>query len=638
MVGYLYAISHGAEWIYDTDDDNRPTFGGLDTFDFADELSGARFERSHTDELRTRLFNPYLHFGRPDMWPRGFPLEYYNLHNHTDANFRLCEKMKRAAVQQGLVDMDPDVDAIFRLLHANPTKVSSEHFNRHAPPVILGQKMYSPWNSQNTLFHRNAFFTMFLPTTVSFRFRTTDIWRSYFAQRLLHLVDEYVAFYPTNAVQIRNSHNYLVDMGEELKMKFWHEGDAELVKDWIHDLIEIGYTFPKLSKPTSYELPESDDIRNANCRRVFLQLFNDKPDDKVKSDEARAVQKMQNMDDLIQFCNKANFTDFQQSVTSPKTLAKMHANMPQLNKLQDIALIVVCNRPMDLRHGYSIIQRLYTPYFGTVIFCGSWYPNKQKFKRPIDPPLQYSFNYIHITPDEMHKGYNMEVCMIRAYELRLRNINGYFVVADDAMLSFWQPFNLDMVFHQWGTELAAKGRGWWKGQWGAQRMKNILERLKNESYYEIYKDTLEEYRKRLLARNLINEDENAITEFQKMQNWTCSDVYYVPSSDMPFFTNLMRLFYQNELFVELSLHKYLRVVDHQIAINGRELGAQNGARRFALTKYYSENSTFMHAIKLSGVIKRMDTRYTYCDRIIKAYHRVLFLNSNFKSGIDETIY
>ena len=51
MIGYLYAISHGAEWIYDTDDDNRPSFGGLDTFDFEDELSGVRFERNHSDPL-----------------------------------------------------------------------------------------------------------------------------------------------------------------------------------------------------------------------------------------------------------------------------------------------------------------------------------------------------------------------------------------------------------------------------------------------------------------------------------------------------------------------------------------------------------------------------------------------------------
>ena len=51
MIGYLYAISRGAEWIYDTDDDNRPVFGGLDSFDFKEENSGVRFERKHDDPL-----------------------------------------------------------------------------------------------------------------------------------------------------------------------------------------------------------------------------------------------------------------------------------------------------------------------------------------------------------------------------------------------------------------------------------------------------------------------------------------------------------------------------------------------------------------------------------------------------------
>ena len=43
---------------------------------------------------------------------------------------------------------------------------------------------------------------------------------------------------------------------------------------------------------------------------------------------------------------------------------------------------------------------------------------------PDVPPLQHPFNYIHINPREMYKGYNGEICMIKAYELQLRNIKG----------------------------------------------------------------------------------------------------------------------------------------------------------------------------------------------------------------------
>ena len=39
------------------------------------------------------------------------------------------------------------------------------------------------------------------------------------------------------------------------------------------------YVFPKLSNPTKYELPKSENDKNVNCRRMFLQLFNDISDD-----------------------------------------------------------------------------------------------------------------------------------------------------------------------------------------------------------------------------------------------------------------------------------------------------------------------------------------------------------------------
>ncbi|EPB71895.1 hypothetical protein ANCCEY_09020 [Ancylostoma ceylanicum] len=189
------------------------------------------------------------------MWPRGFPVEYIQDHKNGPGRCCLCHKMRTAAVQQGLVHKDPDVDALyryviiccknsttaqhahasFRLLHADKREGLDRGFNKFAPPITLASGSshfqsfsanirgialycfllgtYAPWNSQNTLFHRRAFFTLLLPVTVAFR--VTDIWRSYFAQKLLHLVGENIAFYPANAIQIRNSHNYLDDFRSE---------------------------------------------------------------------------------------------------------------------------------------------------------------------------------------------------------------------------------------------------------------------------------------------------------------------------------------------------------------------------------------------------------------------------------------
>ncbi|VDO72740.1 unnamed protein product, partial [Heligmosomoides polygyrus] len=199
-IGYLYAIQRGAKWIYDTDDDNKP-YGG------------------------NNLFNPYRFFGHRVMWPRGFPLEHLRDHTNGESRLRLCHSIRTPAVQQGLVHKDPDVDAIYRLLYADKKTGLNERFNEFAPPIALSPGTYSPWNSQNTLFHRNAFFTLFLPVSVAFR--VTDIWRSYFSQKLLHMIGERVAFYPVNAIQNRNAHNYLSDFEQETQT---YESSGKLVE------------------------------------------------------------------------------------------------------------------------------------------------------------------------------------------------------------------------------------------------------------------------------------------------------------------------------------------------------------------------------------------------------------------------
>ena len=141
---------------------------GLQQFDYSSYVSGLRYTPKSTN-LSERLFNPYQFFGYQRMWPRGFPLEYLRGHSNGRDRLILCRKMKAAVVQQGIVHNDPDVDAIYRLLNADKQSGLHITFNKFAPPIILEERTYSPWNSQNTLFHYSAFFTMFLPTTVAFR-------------------------------------------------------------------------------------------------------------------------------------------------------------------------------------------------------------------------------------------------------------------------------------------------------------------------------------------------------------------------------------------------------------------------------------------------------------------------------------
>uniref|UniRef100_A0A914X6I5 Uncharacterized protein n=1 Tax=Plectus sambesii TaxID=2011161 RepID=A0A914X6I5_9BILA len=122
MFGYLYAIQNGAEWIYDTDDDNQPIGEGLAQFDAEITTKGLTYGLSekvpNKNATMRRLFNPYAFWGQKTVWPRGFPLENIQEQNDPSAFF-LCERIKTPAIQQGLVTKDPDVDAIYRLLQAD---------------------------------------------------------------------------------------------------------------------------------------------------------------------------------------------------------------------------------------------------------------------------------------------------------------------------------------------------------------------------------------------------------------------------------------------------------------------------------------------------------------------------------------
>ena len=76
---------------------------------------------------------------------------------------------------QGMADLDPDVDAIYRL-----TQKLGVNFEKDVASVVLPEGVMCPWNSQNTLFEREALWGLLIPVTTTFR--VCDIWRSYWVQ------------------------------------------------------------------------------------------------------------------------------------------------------------------------------------------------------------------------------------------------------------------------------------------------------------------------------------------------------------------------------------------------------------------------------------------------------------------------
>lgn len=196
-LGYLIAIKNGATELVETDDDNIPR---------------KEFWEPKTREIKSHQFenagwvNVYHYFTKHFIWPRGFPLE--ELQNKQIELTSLKYESTNCPIQQGLADENPDVDAVYRLTY--PLPIDFEKKER----IALGKNAWSPFNSQNTYWFKEAFALMYLPSYCSFRM--TDIWRSYVAQRIAWECGWSVLYHESTVWQERNDHNLMKDFEDEI--------------------------------------------------------------------------------------------------------------------------------------------------------------------------------------------------------------------------------------------------------------------------------------------------------------------------------------------------------------------------------------------------------------------------------------
>jgi hypothetical protein len=279
-VGYIYAVLHGARVIYETDDDNELTKPDVVTLPTTADGSGSARMLEYTSRALT--INHHAHFGQPSTWPRGYPLEAIAEPHATEVR----EVTVTPAVQQGLADGDPDMDAIFRLTR-KPSDRRIDFSFAQAPPIALPFGSFAPYNAQNTVFNYEALWATVLPQSVEFR--VCDIWRAFFTERLLWGVGAQLAFVAPYVYQMRNAHNYHGDYISEAQIfdqattllewlrgwrcpasaapsgrtksrlpacatalargmaeaGFWGPSDAELVRHFYYDLERAGYDFPQ---------------------------------------------------------------------------------------------------------------------------------------------------------------------------------------------------------------------------------------------------------------------------------------------------------------------------------------------------------------------------------------------------------
>ncbi|KAK3600918.1 hypothetical protein CHS0354_013298 [Potamilus streckersoni] len=206
-IGYVYSIHHGAEYIWDFDDDNV----GIINLTMLIEKTNFSYLIPCSGWSNT-LINPYPYFGVNETysWPRGFPLE--EIRNPT-VTPRLCQSYApmTIGVIQSLANKQPDVDAIYRLTRDNPFDFKATL--RSHQPIMIPRGSYTPFNAQATLWAKPAFF--YIPLPISVDGRVTDIWRSYFAEYFFHRDDIKLIFSPPYVRQDRNPHNLLKDLDAE---------------------------------------------------------------------------------------------------------------------------------------------------------------------------------------------------------------------------------------------------------------------------------------------------------------------------------------------------------------------------------------------------------------------------------------
>ena len=151
--------------------------------------------------------NVYHYFYDAPIWPRGLPLDKIRCYGKTGL---IKDGLKlRAPVQQFVINSDPDVDAIQRLVLPGDYQASERRMK-----LALSKGSYTTYNTQCTLYDSDAFHLLYLPHHCSFRM--TDIWRSLVAQVVLHHFDCALLYRSPISFQERNDHCLMDDFRQEV--------------------------------------------------------------------------------------------------------------------------------------------------------------------------------------------------------------------------------------------------------------------------------------------------------------------------------------------------------------------------------------------------------------------------------------
>jgi len=193
-IGFVYAYSHGAEIVATVDDDNIPYDNwGTDLY-IGKEVEVDYWTPSY------HVFDPLSVTNYPQLWHRGYPIDYLKNKNNSEY---LGKKKVTPLIQADLWDGDPDIDAMCRLTYKPICK-----FNITSP---FASENISPFNSQNTVIHRDALKHYAVWPYVG---RMDDIWGGYYTQRMIE--PDKLIYNRASVYQDRNVQDLITNLEKEI--------------------------------------------------------------------------------------------------------------------------------------------------------------------------------------------------------------------------------------------------------------------------------------------------------------------------------------------------------------------------------------------------------------------------------------
>jgi hypothetical protein len=222
-LGYLYAIKKGYKIIYETDDDNIP----YDKFDNILQYNNIKM----ITEQNNTWINIFKYFtNNAYIWPRGFPLSLLK----NNPNYLITDTDKIPSIINGLVENDPDVDSLFRIICNHQSDIKWDK-NKD---VLINNTNVCVFNTQNTFWlNPELFICLLIPCSVSFRY--CDILRGIINNIILKKTNNYMMYSSPNVIQNRNEHNLISDFKSEYEMYIHNENILNFIENNIENITSI---------------------------------------------------------------------------------------------------------------------------------------------------------------------------------------------------------------------------------------------------------------------------------------------------------------------------------------------------------------------------------------------------------------